>query len=892
MKAPELRRILMASLRAASIAAALLALSGASLPLPTRARTLVLLIDVSNSIGREGIEASRRAALSLIGSLDRRDRVGTMAFAGRPSLVSPPLEPEAAARVLEAAQLTAPSPESTELSSALAAARELAAGSPGSATVYLFSDGRATGGSPLAAAKVHEGPRVVVDSVPSGAPATGLVARELSVPESAHPGERLAVAWRLFSDRARKISYELRVDGVVVARAGASLSAGANELPLAVDAGSPGRHSLLVTARAAGEAPLAAGAASAGAYLDVGGAARVLVVSTRESPIAAALRAQGMEVETGGPEALPEEGAGYAGRSALVLDDLPALDMTEEQQARLQDYVAGGGALLVVGGDSSLGRGEYYATPLEELLPVETDTRERLLFTRTRLLFVIDHSGSMGEETGGETKQMVAMRGVAASIAELNPLDEVGIIGFDSVPSWVLPFTPAGQRQRILASLSGLGEGGGTDLSVALDEALRGFGEPGPTRRHAIVLTDGLTPEADFKGLARRFTEAGVSLSAIAIGDEVNEGLLRSLAQDAGGRYYRAKGNEVPRLIEKETLRMTRDLMQEGRIETRTREGGALVEGLGDPPPGVSGYLLTKPKALARVELEAREEGGGGPWDPLLATWRYGSGRVAVFTSDSGRRWLSSWLGGRAYNRLWSQTLRSLESSAPDSSLRASASGEGGRIHVTVEALGPGQRSATGLHLVGRADSKGSSTATAGGFDFEETAPGRYEAYAVPGATGLVGLDILEPSSGARASTWAWNPPGLESPGLGPDLAALALVASSSGGGLLAPGRLEPPAVLTTWRYASLRLPLLVLAALCLVLELYLRSTMTGQIHRALAALRSWWASQKATALASATRRWPEASPAQEADSERRYMEMQRRLAEHVARRYEPRGDR
>ena len=43
----------------------------------------------------------------------------------------------------------------------------------------------------------------------------------------------------------------------------------------------------------------------------------------------AALRAQGMKVESGGPESLPEASSGYSGRAAVVLDDLPALAITE-----------------------------------------------------------------------------------------------------------------------------------------------------------------------------------------------------------------------------------------------------------------------------------------------------------------------------------------------------------------------------------------------------------------------------------------------------------------------------------------------------------------------------------------------------------------------------------
>lgn len=885
MKDVERRRAIMGVLRAASLAASLLALAGASLPIPTRARTVAVLIDVSDSVGREGSEASRASALSLIRALEPRDRAAVLAFAGRAAVVTAPVAPAQAAAILESADLRAPSPDSTDLSAALAAASELAAKGPGSKTLYLFSDGRSNAGRAIAEglAQRGRGRGIPVYAVPSGRAAAGFVAMGLSAPSNPHPGEKVALGWKVFSSQARRIEYELLVDGALASKGAAELPAGAGEIALAVDAGASGRRSVLV--RAVGADGSSAAEAQSGAYLEVGGEAQVLIVSESRSPIAAALRAQGMKVDEGGAELLPEDSGGYSKRAAVVLDDLPALAMTEGQQARLQDYVAGGGGLLVVGGESSLGRGEYYATPLEEMLPVETDDRQRLLFTRAKLLFVIDHSGSMAEKIGERSKQMIAMRGVAASIAELNPLDEVGILGFDSNPSWVLPFTPASERERILASLSSLGDGGGTDLSVAVEEALRAFGAPGPTKRHAIVLTDGLTPEADFKSLAARMRAAGVSASTIAIGDEVNEPLLRSFAEECGGKYYRATEAEVPAIIDKETVRMTRDLVQEGGIRARITGPSPLVEGLGDPLPAVGGYLLTKAKSLATVQIEARAAASAAEaWDPLLSSWRYGNGRVAVFSSDSGKRWLSAWSGKGAYNRLWSQAVRSVERGSTDASLRASATVEGGNARVVVEARGEDRRALASLRLVGRSGGRP--------FALSETAPGRYEGYVPMTESGLVGFDLLDPVSGAAAAAWAWSPPSPESSRSGPDAQALSLIASATGGRLLpqeGPGSkgIAPPPAPILWQAAGLRLPLLIIAALLLVAELYLRSTMTGQIARAAAALTSWWEAQKALAELSRSRRWPPSDPGREEDGDRRYMEMQRKLAEHVARRYQ-----
>ena len=626
----------MAALRAAAVLAALLALAGSALPFPTRSRTAIALIDVSDSIGAKGIEASRRAALSLLRGLGPGDRAGLVVFAGKSLVLSPPALPDRVAAILESSTLAAPSPGVSDLSAGIAAARALAAEGPGSRSVYLFSDGRADAGtSPAAAAAAL--PRIVLNSVPSGAPPAGIVAEGLSVPGIVHAGERVSLAWRVFSDRARKADYSVRVDGSIAARGSAFLLPGMNDVPLALDAGATGRRTILVEAVSPGSP--ARDEARSGAYLEVSGEAEVLIAAgSGTSPIAKALRAQGTRVRSGGPELLPEGAAAYEGVAAVVLDDLPALAMTEAQQSGLQDYVAGGGGLVVAGGRTSLGRGEYYATPLEDMLPVETDSRQRLQFTRSKLIFVIDHSGSMSESVGGITKQMAAMRGVAASIGELDPMDEVAIIGFDTSPTWVLPFTPAGEKGKILSSLSKLGDGGGTDLASALEETIRGFGEPGPTKRHALILTDGLTPDADFAGIASKLVASGASASTIAIGEEVNESLLKDLAQRCGGAYYRATEAQIPEIIDKETLRMTRELIQEGKIETRVAAASPLIEGFEAGIPPVGGYILTVAKTMASVSLEARRAGSPDAWDPLLASWRYGNGRAAVFTSDSGAR--------------------------------------------------------------------------------------------------------------------------------------------------------------------------------------------------------------------------------------------------------------
>jgi hypothetical protein len=44
--------------------------------------------------------------------------------------------------------------------------------------------------------------------------------------------------------------------------------------------------------------------------------------------------------------------------------------------------------------------------------------------------------------------------------------------------------------------------------------------------------------------------------------------------------------------------------------------------------------------------------------DPVLATWRYGLGRAAAFTSDAKAKWGVLWLRWRDFNKFWAQLVR------------------------------------------------------------------------------------------------------------------------------------------------------------------------------------------------------------------------------------------
>lgn len=845
-------------LRLGAAAAAVLAAAGLSLLLPTQDRTLVLTFDVSDSLGPALVETERESALSLVEALAPSDRVALVAFARTAHVVSGLLPRDQAKAALKEASLDAgDGGGATNVREALAVGGGLLEGEPGKRAQYLFTDGRANSGGGLDSLSAGS-QRWPVSVVPVGRTLSGVSGQTLDLPPSARPNEAVTARWTGWTDKEATVEAVLSVDGQRVEARNVVLKVGANDLTFAWEAGSPGSRRVEVTV----------GGSTTAGLLTVDGPAAVLLIRSAggPNPLASALTAQGFVVVTRGPAGLPAQAAEYRDWAAVILDNVSATDLEPPALVSLKDWVASGGGLLVVGGESSLGRGEYFDTALEDLLPVHTDARRRLQFTRSRILFVVDHSGSMTEEVGGITKLQAAINGVAQSLPVLSPQDEVGLLEFDTVATWLLPFTPLSEKAKVAQALKTFTEGGGTDLTKALEEVITAFGHPGPIKRHVILLTDGQTggEKPFFADFSRQMKAAQVSLTVLGVGKEVNDALLGSLAHDTDGQYYHVEGDQVPAVLHKETVRVTRDLIQEGSFLPRA-VGSDPVQDLGTAAPEVRGYLVTRPKPTARILFEVERSGGR---DPLVADTRYGAGRVAVVTADSGVRWLAPWVGRPVYNRFWGQLVSSLETGPRDKNLRVDFAVSASMARVTVEALDGAGGLRTGASLA--ADLDGRTV------DLVETAPGRYEAELALAQPGLQVVTVRDRVGTAHTSSWAWNPPSAESSRGGTDWAGLGRLASVTGGLLEPLARPQPPPPAWAWSMTDLRGWWLLAALAVFLVELTVRSTSLGQLALARSQFLAWWAEQ-----AKPWNRTPVAFPARSSqDDEKRTRDAYRALAQ------------
>jgi hypothetical protein len=106
----------------------------------------------------------------------------------------------------------------------------------------------------------------------------------------------------------------------------------------------------------------------------------------------------------------------------------------------------------------------------------------------------------------------------------------------------------------------------------------------------------------------------------------------------------------VPDFFLKETVTAVGQYIVEEAFYPLPSAPGSMLRGLDVAAlPPLFGYNGTTPKGTSRVILSTPRG------DPLLATWQYGLGRAAVWTSDLKGRWATEWLEWPEFPRFASQ---------------------------------------------------------------------------------------------------------------------------------------------------------------------------------------------------------------------------------------------
>jgi Ca-activated chloride channel homolog len=765
----------------------------------TEAQPTTLVLDRSLSIGKTSGEAESEwlAANRGCGSDCRVVQFGGGAeFTGEGAEILP--------------QATGGSVESRE--SDLQGAMELAlARTPRGGRVVLLSDGRQTAGEPTVLAATARERGVSVDTVAlTRQPADAAVTR-LQAPGALHAGDPLSLEVTVRSTVEAAAKLVVLRDGERVGGQNVELGLGDNPFLFSVkvpqDPGSYGYEVKVETAEDSRPQNDALGTT-----VRVQGPPRVMVAGADGSTAAELLAADGFEVTPVAASALPTTAAGYKGFDAVVLEDVSSEELGKPRAKAITAAVRTQAlGLLAFGGDRSFSLGKYYKSPLEDALPVKSLVPGKLQRKNVAVELVLDRSGSMINEVGGVPK--IAMAQAAARGALdflLKHRDQLGIVSFEVKPKSVVPLTRVepGNVEQLERKINNIPANGGTNVYKGLEEGVAEIEKSDAKERHIILLTDGISEPGSYAKLLPGLKKGNISVATVALGAEADFSLLKQIAADTGGNYYRTENaRDLPKIFDKETRLNTRTVRLRGQIGVSAGEPSPITGSLvGEHLPPLGGNVVTELRPGAEAALLGQDK--NHPPDPVLAQWQYGGGRAAVWTPGLTPSWAGEWL---EHQRLFQDAGRWVERgvAAPPLTPRLVPGNQRELEVAPVDAKG---RSIVLESLEGTLHSATGKTIP---LRFEESAPGRWTAPlpSLPAGEYTYGLA----SAGAGSLTGDLAIPYPAEFRLGRiDTTPLGPLASASGGTTLSaadPGVIEGTSHRIWWLFAAVGLALFLLGA-------------------------------------------------------------------------------
>lgn len=760
----KIRAGLIVSFRAAILVLIVLALAGLRLRTSSTDLAVIFLVDVSASVAQD----EQRAAIEFINrEVDRappRDFVGVIAFAREPSVELAPTRKEALPdRPLEQINSN-PARDYTDVASAVRLAAALV---PESATgrLVLMSDGDENLETAAQYVPLLQSQGIEVHVVQMKrftdrqvSPAE-LAVREVSGPSRVAEGEAFNLQVAIDSTReAETVLRVFRNDSLVSERRATLAPFGDNVfiLPQRVDQSGFYRYRADVEAI---DADLFTQNNSAGALVLVEGPPRTLYLygDTASLAIARVLREGNFVFESRAAAALPGSLAAFQTYDLVILDNVPADSMTRDQMKMIRSYVHDlGGGFVMIGGDKSFGVGGYYKTPVEEVLPVSLDIRNKKHLPGLALVLVIDKSGSMNELQAGRSKIEVAVEAASSAVEALSERDWVGVVAFDQQAHEVVKLTHVEDKNAIREALGGIGAGGGTAMYPGLQMAYRSLLSSEAQIKHIIVLSDGESEPGDFPGIARSISDAGITLSSVAVGETAAFELMRMLADAGGGRYYETDTPEsLAAIFTREAFLASRGaIVEEPFVPLPVRATQATAGIDWSKAPQLLGYVGTAERdpSVAITALVSHKD------DPVFAVWQHGLGRSAAFTSDAKPRWAAGWMNWPGFGQFWTQVFRDIvRREGSDAALRVEsrvgfddAREQDRRGRIEVDVTTPEGQFKNDLKLRARVVAP---DLTATEIPLTQTAAGRYEGYFAAPARGSYLATVIQDEATTIAAT-------------------------------------------------------------------------------------------------------------------------------------------
>ena len=628
------------ALKSVVFAALVVALANPQMNLPVRKVSLTVLADTSASMPRSSIQRTQ----NLLSEMVRRNQnaeIRLITFAGQPHLVDLPSNARA---VTIPDAVNANDGMSTNLEGAIGLALSTFP-QEGVRRILLVSDGNQNRGDALAAASRAKEAKVAIYTEPAGGTSRlPLLLANISAPEEIFSGERFDVSLGLETASAMPVRISIRSGNQEVASKSVDLRPGNNPIDMDARMTDSGVKDLEIAAEAGGaEQVLFSQAVSVRRP-------RVLYITgdlEPSAPLLRTLKEAQVDVETA--PAFPTDRTKTTW-DALILDNYPDQPLDPPEESAIEEYVSRGGGMIFIGGDKSAQLAKEPKTVLEKILPVKGDPNPAPE-QPTALVLVLDKSLSMDG-----AKIYMVRQAARASVATLRPIDKVGLIAFDREFRWVVPVTPVEAAANVDSLIDSITASGGTRIYPAMRAAYDAIHEEQASRKHIILLTDGVSPVDDLPQLEIEAAASKVTISTIGVGDDVDRNFLEQIASATHGRFYFIEDPEkITKIINDETRDLNNTEIVERSVKAVSVRPVEFTDGIDfATAPKLLGFMKTKARDGAETIL--RTDTG----EPLLVRWQYGLGRVAAFLSDARARWSAPWVSWHSYGTLWPQMVRDI----------------------------------------------------------------------------------------------------------------------------------------------------------------------------------------------------------------------------------------
>ncbi len=568
---------------------------------------------------------------------------------------------------------------------------------------------------------------------------------------------------------------------------------------------------------------------SALAWVSIRAKAKVLVINGQPGGgryLEEIIRRHGFDVVARTPETAPPP----SGHKVIIFNNAEREKFSANYLAAVERHVTDGNAFMMLGADASFAPASYRQTPIEKILPVEPKEPPKRPEQNRAVVLVIDKSGSMRDDN----RILYAKEAAKAVARQLRDIDLLGVVGFDDSPFVVVYLETMSRLRGVVdAQIDRLRPGGQTYFLPALLEAKRQLERVNASRKHIILLSDGVTRGSqgelvDLIGVMKN--ELKITVSAVAISNEADVRIMKRISQYGGGLFHHVVDpSSLPQIV----LEQLQDKQREEPQEIKPLipvpvPGSELLSGFPVKSyPPVLGYMETELKRGAQLDLQIVREDRR---IPLLASWRYGRGKAIALTTDLEGRWSRNWITWPSLQSFWGKVLDWLspneEVEIPAHDARVSFSDNRSVLDLAVyeDASANSQFRFSVTGQAGKIEGR-----------LTKLAPGHYQAALPLSATGSYRIDLTEDRNGRRI---AYPPLGYS---LAYDLTSelprsefntrlLTRMAEATGGEINPRAAEGSKTTSLTKNYQPVRQPLIVLAFALLLLEIALRRVVFGEL--------------------------------------------------------------